>query len=61
MCPIGLLVTNTWAIDIVSSGTDETSERRSNQEACISESDQQMASRLRPTLFVLPFPAILVG
>ncbi|KAM7523061.1 hypothetical protein LguiA_012963 [Lonicera macranthoides] len=44
-----------------SSVKDETSERRSSQEACTSESDQQMASRLRPTLFVLPFPAILVG
>ncbi|CAK9169918.1 unnamed protein product [Ilex paraguariensis] len=40
---------------------DETSERRSNQENCISESEQQLGSRLRPSLFVLPFPAILVG
>lgn len=41
--------------------TEETSERRSVQEACLSESEQQMGSRLRPTLAVVPFPAILVG
>ncbi|KAA8530327.1 hypothetical protein F0562_005036 [Nyssa sinensis] len=40
---------------------DETGQRRSNQEICTSESDQQLSSRLRPTLFVLPLPAILVG
>ncbi|ONH98989.1 hypothetical protein PRUPE_6G003600 [Prunus persica] len=40
---------------------DETSQRRSNQENCTSESDLQMSSRLRPTLFVIPLPAILVG
>lgn len=40
---------------------EETSERRSVQETCISETEQQMGSRLRPTLAVIPFPAILVG
>lgn len=40
---------------------DETSERRSNQDISISESEQQLGSRLGPTLLVLPFPAILVG
>lgn len=40
---------------------DETSQRRSNQENCNSESDLQMSSRLRPTLLVAPLPAILVG
>lgn len=40
---------------------EETSERRSVQETCLSESEQQMGSRLRPTLAVVPFPAILVG
>ncbi|XP_022742106.1 mediator of RNA polymerase II transcription subunit 13 isoform X2 [Durio zibethinus] len=40
---------------------DETSQRRLNQETSGSESEQQQCSRLRPTLFVLPSPAILVG
>nr|POE66735.1 isoform 2 of mediator of rna polymerase ii transcription subunit 13 [Quercus suber] len=40
---------------------DETSQRRSNQEICNSDSEQQLCTRLRPTLFVLPLPAILVG
>ncbi|XP_050371500.1 mediator of RNA polymerase II transcription subunit 13 isoform X3 [Argentina anserina] len=40
---------------------DETSQRRSNQENCSSESDLQISSRLRPTLLVAPLPAILVG
>ncbi|OVA06369.1 Mediator complex [Macleaya cordata] len=41
---------------------DEASQRRLNQEICNSESEQQMSSsRLRPTLVVLPLPAILVG
>ncbi|XP_059630499.1 mediator of RNA polymerase II transcription subunit 13 isoform X2 [Cornus florida] len=40
---------------------DEISQRRSNQEICMSESEQQLSTRLRPTLFVLPLPAILVG
>lgn len=41
---------------------DETSQRRSNQEICSSGSDQQLLpSRLRPTVIVLPSPAILVG
>lgn len=40
---------------------EETSERRSVQETCLSESEQQMGSRLRPTVAVVPFPAILVG
>lgn len=43
------------------SKVDETSERRSNQDTSISESEQQLGSRLGPTLLVLPFPAILVG
>ncbi|XWS58900.1 hypothetical protein CRYUN_Cryun08bG0074200 [Craigia yunnanensis] len=40
---------------------DETSQRRLNQEISGSESEQQQCSRLRPTLFVLPSPSILVG
>ncbi|XP_023529870.1 mediator of RNA polymerase II transcription subunit 13 [Cucurbita pepo subsp. pepo] len=41
---------------------DETSQRRSNQEISSSGSDQQLLpSRLRPTIIVLPSPAILVG
>ncbi|XP_050278302.1 mediator of RNA polymerase II transcription subunit 13 isoform X3 [Quercus robur] len=40
---------------------DESSQRRSNQEICNSDSEQQLCTRLRPTLFVLPLPAILVG
>jgi mediator of RNA polymerase II transcription subunit 13 len=40
---------------------DETCQRRSNQEIFSSESEQQLCTRLRPTLFVLPLPAILVG
>ncbi|TYK09965.1 mediator of RNA polymerase II transcription subunit 13 [Cucumis melo var. makuwa] len=41
---------------------DETSQRRSNQEICSSGSDPQLLpSRLRPTVLVLPSPAILVG
>ncbi|GMP28955.1 hypothetical protein CsSME_00004281 [Camellia sinensis var. sinensis] len=40
---------------------DEISQRRSSQESCASESEQQLGFRLRPTLFVLPLPAILVG
>ncbi|XWS57231.1 hypothetical protein CRYUN_Cryun09bG0156200 [Craigia yunnanensis] len=40
---------------------DETSQRRLNQEISGSESEQQQCSRLRPILFVLPSPAILVG
>lgn len=41
---------------------DETSQRRPNQEICSSGSDQQLLpSRLRPTVIVLPSPAILVG
>ncbi|KAG2675251.1 hypothetical protein I3760_13G175200 [Carya illinoinensis] len=40
---------------------DETCQRRSNQEICASESEQQQSTRLRPTLLVLPLPAILVG
>ncbi|KAF3953058.1 hypothetical protein CMV_021455 [Castanea mollissima] len=40
---------------------DETSQRRSNQEICNSDSELQLCTRLRPTLFVLPLPAILVG
>ncbi|GMI88711.1 Mediator of RNA polymerase II transcription subunit 13, GRAND CENTRAL, MACCHI-BOU 2 [Hibiscus trionum] len=40
---------------------DDTSQRRLNQETSSSELEQQQCSRLRPTLFVLPSPAILVG
>ncbi|PIA29244.1 hypothetical protein AQUCO_06100036v1 [Aquilegia coerulea] len=41
---------------------DETTQRRLNQEIGSSESDQQLnSSRLRPTLLLLPMPAILVG
>ncbi|KAG9136307.1 hypothetical protein Leryth_003907 [Lithospermum erythrorhizon] len=40
---------------------DETSEKRSNQEAYASESEHQSGARVRPTLAVVPFPAILVG
>ena len=41
---------------------DETSQRRSNQEICSSGSDQQLLPlRLRPTVLLLPSPAILVG
>lgn len=40
---------------------DDTCRRRPNQEFSSSESEQQLGSRLRPTLFVLPLPAILVG
>lgn len=37
---------------------DETCNRRSSQENFTSETE---SSRLRPTLFVIPLPAILVG
>ncbi|XVE62127.1 hypothetical protein DITRI_Ditri06bG0094000 [Diplodiscus trichospermus] len=40
---------------------DDTSQRRLNLEISGSESEQQQCNRLRPTLFVLPSPAILVG
>ncbi|PON98052.1 Mediator complex, subunit Med [Trema orientale] len=40
---------------------DDTCQKRSNQENCSSEADLQMGSRLRPTLFVVPLPSILVG
>ncbi|XP_027162286.1 mediator of RNA polymerase II transcription subunit 13 isoform X1 [Coffea eugenioides] len=40
---------------------EEASDRKSLQEACLSESEQQAGSKLRPTLAVVPFPAILVG
>ncbi|GFY84921.1 RNA polymerase II transcription mediator [Actinidia rufa] len=40
---------------------DETSQWRSNQDTSASETEQQLGFRLRPTLFVLPLPAILVG
>ncbi|KVH90881.1 Mediator complex, subunit Med13, partial [Cynara cardunculus var. scolymus] len=41
------------------SAVDEASDRRSNQDICITESEQQLA--LRPALLVVPIPAILVG
>ena len=40
---------------------DETSQRRSGQDMCSLESEQQSCSRLKPTLIALPFPSILVG
>lgn len=40
---------------------DETSQRRLNQDIGNAESEQQSCTRLRPTLYVLPSPAILVG
>eukprot|EP00268_Persea_americana_P036449 TRINITY_DN35925_c0_g1_i2.p1 TRINITY_DN35925_c0_g1~~TRINITY_DN35925_c0_g1_i2.p1 ORF type:complete len:1243 (-),score=292.63 TRINITY_DN35925_c0_g1_i2:168-3449(-) len=41
---------------------DETCQRRSSQEVCNSESEQQINhSRLKPSLLVFPLPAILVG
>ncbi|GLU19597.1 hypothetical protein SLE2022_358380 [Rubroshorea leprosula] len=54
------------AISKVSSGmdgtkVDDTIQKRLNHEISSSESEQQLSSRLRPTLFVLPSPAILVG
>lgn len=43
------------------SRTEETNERRAVQETCGSEGGQQIGSRHRPALSVLPSPAILVG
>ncbi|KAK2641530.1 hypothetical protein Ddye_023293 [Dipteronia dyeriana] len=40
---------------------DETCQRRLNQDVGSSESELQLSSRLRPTLYVLPSPALLVG
>ncbi|KAL9455446.1 hypothetical protein AB3S75_010799 [Citrus x aurantiifolia] len=40
---------------------DETGQMRLNQDIGSSESDHQLCARLKPTLFVLPSPAILVG
>ncbi|XP_057250573.1 mediator of RNA polymerase II transcription subunit 13 isoform X4 [Beta vulgaris subsp. vulgaris] len=40
---------------------DDTCQRRSSQEHCISDSELQPGSRRRPTLFVVPYPSILVG
>ncbi|KAG5522214.1 hypothetical protein RHGRI_034405 [Rhododendron griersonianum] len=40
---------------------EETSQWRSIQETSASESEQQLGFRRRPTLFVLPAPALLVG
>lgn len=40
---------------------DESSQRRLKHDVSGSESEQQICSRLRPTLLVLPSPAILVG
>lgn len=63
---IELSVTNSLTIDAVSSAidgakVDETCQRRSNQEISSSELEQNHCTRLRPTLLVLPLPAILVG
>ncbi|KAL9233602.1 hypothetical protein vseg_008575 [Gypsophila vaccaria] len=40
---------------------DDTSQRRPNQEQCISESEQQLGSRKRATLLLVSYPSILVG
>ncbi|XP_074292645.1 mediator of RNA polymerase II transcription subunit 13 [Silene latifolia] len=40
---------------------DDSSQRRPSQEHCISESEQQLGSRKRATLSVIPYPSILVG
>lgn len=40
---------------------DEASQRRSGQDMGNSESEQQLCSRLKPTLIAIPFPSILVG
>ncbi|KAH9604005.1 hypothetical protein KSS87_023608 [Heliosperma pusillum] len=40
---------------------DDSSQRRPNQEHSISESEQQLGSRKRATLSVIPHPSILVG
>ncbi|MED6143933.1 hypothetical protein PIB30_010597 [Stylosanthes scabra] len=40
---------------------EESSQRRSGQDICSSESEQQQCPRLKPTLIALPFPSILVG
>ncbi|KAL5563620.1 hypothetical protein UlMin_033367 [Ulmus minor] len=40
---------------------DETFQRRSNQETSSSEAEQQISTRPRPSLFVIPLPSILVG
>lgn len=44
-----------------SAKVDETSQRRSGQDMCNSESEQHLCSRLKPTLIAVPFPSILVG
>ncbi|KAK7265984.1 hypothetical protein RIF29_18621 [Crotalaria pallida] len=44
-----------------SAKVDDVSQRRSGQDMCSSESEQQPYSRLKPTLIALPFPSILVG
>lgn len=61
--PISPLQSSAGGSSCLKDGTraDETSERRSNQDTSLSESEQQLGSRLGPTLLVLPFPAILVG
>lgn len=44
-----------------SAKVDEASQRRSGQDMGNSESEQQLCSRLKPTLIAIPFPSILVG
>ncbi|KAI4304852.1 hypothetical protein MLD38_040314 [Melastoma candidum] len=39
---------------------EDSSQRRSSQDS-FSESDMQLSTRLKPTLYLLPLPAILVG
>ncbi|XP_047318998.1 mediator of RNA polymerase II transcription subunit 13 isoform X2 [Impatiens glandulifera] len=36
-------------------------QRRPNQEICTSDPEQQLGPKIRPSLFVLPLPSILVG
>ncbi|KAL4343391.1 mediator of RNA polymerase II transcription subunit 13 [Arachis ipaensis] len=40
---------------------EENSQRRSGQDMCSSESEQQPCPRLKPTIIALPFPSLLVG
>ncbi|PHT41433.1 hypothetical protein CQW23_20287 [Capsicum baccatum] len=40
---------------------DEASERRLSQDTCLSESENLLGSRLRPTLAAVPYPTILLG
>ncbi|XP_045816593.1 mediator of RNA polymerase II transcription subunit 13 isoform X1 [Trifolium pratense] len=46
---------------MMDSAKADDSQRRSAQDMCNSESEQQPCSRLKPTLIAVPFPSILVG